>query len=85
MYLHIGSDHIVMTKDIVGIFNIERTSVSEDTKNYLRSAAARGHEVSCTDDIPRSFIVTFDKINLDEKVHISRISPSTIEKRINNR
>ncbi len=85
MYLHIGNDHIVLTKDIIGIFNIEKTSVSEDTKNFLRSAAAKGHEVSCTSDIPRSFIVTFDDRTLDEKVHISRISPASLEKRCNKK
>ena len=82
MYLHIGGDHIVRTKDIIGIFNLERTSVSEDTKNFLRSAAAQGHEVSCTEDMPRSFIVTFDRSDLDEKVHISRISSASLEKRL---
>lgn len=81
MYLHIGGDHVVLSRDIIGIFNIERTSVSEDTKNFLRHAAAMGHEVSCTDDIPRSFIVTFDTKTLEEKVHISRISPASLEKR----
>lgn len=85
MYLHIGNDHIVMSKDIIGIFNIERTSVSEDTKNFLRSAASQGHEVSCTNDIPRSFIVTFDSATLDERVYISRISPASLEKRCNKK
>lgn len=81
MYLHIGGDHVVMSRDVIGIFNIEQTSVSADTRSFLSTAAKRGNEVSCTSDIPRSFIVTFDKDTLEEKVCISRISPATIEKR----
>ncbi|EXM38406.1 transposase, partial [Ruminococcus albus SY3] len=53
-----------------------KTSVSADTRKFLSTSAKRGNEVSCTEDIPRSFIVTFDKEKLDEKICISRISPA---------
>ena len=82
MYLHIGNDNIVMSGDVIGVFDIEKTSASADTRNFLNAAAKRKHDVSCTDDFPRSFIVTFEKENLDERVYISRISPQTIHKRI---
>ncbi len=35
MYLHLGQDVVVRSRDIVGIFDIENTSVSKITKEYL--------------------------------------------------
>jgi hypothetical protein len=81
MYIHIGAEQLVKSGDLVGIFDIEKTTAAKDTKDYLNGVAKRKSEVSCTDDIPRSFVVTFEKKNLDEKVYISRISASTLAKR----
>lgn len=85
MYLHIGNDHMVMSDDVIGVFDIEATTVSRDTKDFLNAAAKRKCDVSCTDDIPRCFVVAFDREYLDEKVYVSRVSPSTIEKRMNGK
>ena len=84
MYIHVGNDFMIRSRDLIGVFNIENTTVSADTRNYLKQAAERGCEISCTDDLPRSFTVTFNTENLDEKVYIGRLSASAIEKRINN-
>jgi hypothetical protein len=73
---------MITAEDIIGVFDIEATTVSQDTRNFLNSAAKRKCDVSCTEEMPRSFVVTFDKEYLDEKVYISRINPKTIEKRI---
>lgn len=81
MYLHIGGDHMVMGGDVVGIFDIENTTVSKDTKDFLNFSAKRKCDVSCTEDIPRSFVVTFEREYLDEKVYISRLSPQALKKR----
>ncbi len=70
---------------MIGIFDIENTTVSPVTREYLRSAAQRGCEISCTDELPRSFAVTFNKKQLDEKVYISRVSSATIASRSNRR
>lgn len=81
MYIHIGNDFVIRSRDLIGIFNIENTTVSADTRSFLKMSAERGCEVSCTDDLPRSFTVTFNTENLDEKVYIGRLSVSAIEKR----
>lgn len=82
MYLHIGKDSVVKTEEIIGIFDIERTTVSKITKDYLKFAEKQKNTVTVTDEIPKSFVVCEKKKN--KKVYICQISPSTIEKRINN-
>lgn len=81
MYVHIGGEKTLCSEDMIGIFDMERTTVSSDTREYLGEAAKKGYEVGCTDDFPRSFVVTFKTSILDEKVYITRISTDTIKKR----
>ena len=82
MYVHIGNGAMVKDSEIIGVFDIERATVSQDTRGYLSTAAARKRDVSCTEEIPRSFVVTFDREILDERVYVSRVSPRTIAGRV---
>lgn len=38
MYLHLGQYTVVHTGDIVGIFDLDNSSVSRSTKEYLAQA-----------------------------------------------
>ena len=44
MYLHLGNDFMVNTKEIIGIFDIENTSVSKITKDFLNESAKKKHD-----------------------------------------
>ena len=83
MFLHLGNDFMVNTKDIVGIFDIENTSVSKITKDFLNKSAKRKQVVPCTYEMPKSFVVCLDK-DFTEKVYISQIACSTLLKRFKN-
>ena len=52
MYLHVGNNMVVRFPDIVGIFDIENTSVSKTTKQYLYLAEKKGRVVNVSYDIP---------------------------------
>lgn len=80
MYLHIGNDYSVREKDIVGIFDLENTSISKFTKEYLANAEKLGRVIYTTYEMPKSYIVCFDE-SLTEKVYISQLACSTLKKR----
>lgn len=80
MYLHIGNDFSVRESEIIGIFDIENTSVSKYTKEYLANAEKQNRVVYTTFELPKSFIVCFDK-DLNETVYISQLACSTLKKR----
>ena len=82
MYLHLGNDFMVNVKDIVGIFDIENTSTSKITKDYLNEASKTKQIINCTYEMPKSFVVCFDK-DLTEKIYISQMSCATLLKRFN--
>ncbi len=79
MYLHLGQDTIVKTKDIVGIFDMDTTTVSKISREYLNSAEKQKRTVNVSFELPKSFIVV--KENGNQKIYISQISSQTLEKR----
>ena len=78
MYLHLGEETVVRMKDVIGIFDIENTSVSKHTKDFLARSEKGGRVVTVSYEMPKSFVVTEDG---KEKVYISQISAATLKKR----
>ena len=80
MYLHLGNDHIVNEKYVIGIFDLEKSSVSKYTRDFLAEATRNNRVVNCTEEMPKSFVVTLDE-ELTERVYISQLSCATLKKR----
>ncbi len=80
MFLHIGEEVIVFLKDILAIMDIERTTTSNNTREFLKSCEEKGNVVTVGSDIPKSFIVTVK--NGKQTVYLSPISTTTLRKRI---
>ena len=79
MYLPIGNDMSVRESSIVGIFDMDNTSTSKRTRDFLARAQKEGMIVSC-DDLPKSYIVTVEYGMM--RVYESTLSASTLEKRM---
>ena len=80
MFIHLGQDTVVNDKDIVGIFDIENTTISKSTRNFLNFSEKRKEVFNVSYEIPKSFIVC-SRGKKDKKVYISQISSSTLQKR----
>ncbi len=80
MYLHLGMDKVITFDDIIGIFDLDTTTVSKNTRDFLAKAEKAGIVENVCYDLPKSFIVckTTDGEN---KVYISQISSTTLLKR----
>ncbi len=79
MYLHLGEDTAVRAEGIIGIFDIENTSVSKHTKEFLAAAGKSGSVKNVSYDMPKSFIICSE--NKSSTVYISPISAATLKKR----
>ncbi len=79
MYIHLGGDFVVNENNIIGIFDLEKTTVSQKTRDYLSGAEKRKEVIYTSYELPKSFIVT--EKNGQKKVYISQISPLTLQKR----
>ena len=83
MYLHLGQETVVPTKEIVGIFDMDNTTVSKHTREFLADAQKAGRVFNVSFELPKSFIVCKD-MNGTETVYISQISAATLRSRAKN-
>ncbi len=86
MYLHLGQDCVVRQQDVVGVFDMDNTTVSHNTRGYLTKAQKAGQVVTVSMELPRSFAVCSPprrcgKTAGEQTVYISQIAPRTLQKR----
>lgn len=84
MYLHLGQETIVDTENIIGIYDMDTSTVSKWSREYLNKAEKEGRVINVSFfDLPKSFIVC--KKNIDGKeieiVYISPLSSGTLVRR----
>lgn len=79
MYLHIGEEKVVFLDDIIAIMDIEKTTTSNNTREYLKKSEENGIVTAIGTDIPKSFVVALT--DGQQKVFLSPISSSTLNKR----
>lgn len=83
MYLHLGQDTLVKTKDVIGIFDLDNTTVSKGTRRFLAAAEQSGRVITVTGDLPKTFVLCGSS-RQECKVYLSQISSSTLRKRTKN-
>ncbi len=82
MYLHMGQEIVVRQADIIGVFDIENTTVSGNTRRFLQQAEKRGEVDYVTFDLPKSFTVCAPRHGRGQQtVIVSPIAPRTLKKR----
>lgn len=79
MYLDIGKDMAVRDSSIVGIFDLDNTTTSRRTQEFLSGAEKEGQVVPC-DELPKSFLVT-SEYGLP-RVWLTAYNTATLEKRL---
>ena len=75
--LHLGAGHVIPAKDVVLIADLETTTDSKETEEFLQIAKEEGFIIDYSEGNPKSFVVT------DETVYYSMISSTTLRKRVN--
>lgn len=84
MFLHIGGGKHLRSSEIIGFFDIETTTQSSVTKDFLKSAQEQGVTVSVCRDLPKSFVVTATKAGrgvVQQRLYISASAVKTLKSR----
>lgn len=80
MYLHLGQDTVIKMNEIIGIFDMDTSTLSKTTCVYLAACEKKGCVVNVSMELPKSFVLCrSDKGEIT--VYISQISSSTLLKR----
>jgi len=81
MFIHLGKDVAVPVKNIIAILDMESTTTSKITKEFLSVAQEEGFIENISEDLPKSFIIT--EQDKKSKIYLSHISSVTLHKRAN--
>lgn len=82
MYLHAGNNKMIREKDILGIFDMDNSTVSAITRKFLSDSERNNLVVSAKDEIPKSFILY--KENEKYMICFSQISTTALIGRAEN-
>ncbi|MDR2531486.1 MAG: DUF370 domain-containing protein [Oscillospiraceae bacterium] len=77
--MHLGGDVSIYCDDLIGLFDLERTSVNPSVNSFLAAAQKRGGIYYCSYDLsnmPKSFVVT------DDTVFVTNVATGTIKDRV---
>lgn len=79
MFLHLGGDTVVALKDVIAIFDLDITSISKITREFLHVAEEEGFVINVSEDLPKSYVLA--ETNRESRVYVSPISAATLLKR----
>ncbi len=84
MFLHLGNATVIHTDDIIGIFDLDNTTVSKATRDYLATAEKQKRVFTVSYELPKSFIVCENE-KKEITVYICQLSTATLIKRLESR
>ncbi|HIV02562.1 MAG TPA: DUF370 domain-containing protein [Candidatus Aphodoplasma excrementigallinarum] len=80
MYLHLGSDVVVSQSEVIAILDLDTTSVSKITRQFLDSTQKGGRVVEVSKgDLPKSYVLCGGKDSYC--IYVSPLSAQTLYKR----
>ncbi|KPU42959.1 hypothetical protein OXPF_37280 [Oxobacter pfennigii] len=79
MFIHLGENVVIPIKGIISIMDMESTNMSNDTKQFLKTAEEEGFVRKISQEKPKSFILA--EINKKSIIYLSPISSVTLSKR----
>jgi len=80
MLLHLGQLTVVRMDTVLGIYDLDNTTVSRHTRDYLSRATKEGRVVNVSMELPKSFVVCLE--DGKETVYISQLASSTLFRRL---
>ncbi len=80
MYLHLGSDVVVSQSEIIAIFDLDTTSISKITRDFLNTTQKANKVIDVSShDLPKSYVLCGKKDRFN--IYISPLSSQTLYKR----
>lgn len=75
MYIHIGNNRVVKKSMILGIFDLDSSTVSVKTRSFLSQAQKEKRVITLSYELPKSFIIL-----KNNEVYLSPLNTSSIIK-----
>ena len=82
MYLHLGKGTIVNTSDIIAIMDLESSSMSPNTREFLKVIEEEGFVRNVSEEIPKTYVVC--EVDGQSVVYVTNISSKALAGRVEN-
>lgn len=79
MYLRISNDAVLLKSDIIGIFDMDNTTVSRQGRDFLPDAEKKGQIIYTTEDLPKSYVVAVH--DGETRIYMSSLSAKVLSNR----
>lgn len=79
MYVDIGLDLVVRAGQVLGVFDLDNTSWSKRTREFLERAQDEGNVIEATDELPKSFVLTSEYGQT--RVYLTKYNASVLARR----
>lgn len=79
MYLHLGQDTVITFEEIIGIFDLDNSTVTKTGRDYINKAQRDDKIINISEDLPKAFVLCNN--GKDEKIYLSQLSTGTLLKR----
>ena len=79
MYLHLGQSTAVRLSSVIAVFDMENTTVSKKSREFLEKAERAGRIRLVSAELPKSYVICEN--NGEFTVFISPVATSTLLKR----
>ncbi len=76
MYLYIGQDTVLREDEVVGLFDLDNTTWSKISQEFLSAAEQENRVFQIGEDVPRSFVLCSDG-----QVYLTQLTTSTLKQR----
>lgn len=80
MYIHLGENTVVRDDEVIGIFDLETTTVQKSTRDFLAASEKRKEVINVSYELPKSFVLC-SKGKKNKRLYISQLSSTTLFKR----
>lgn len=84
MYLHLGSNTVIRSNQLIGIFDLEKSSISKWTREFLASSTERQQVMNVSYEMPKSFILC-QQGKQKNTVYVSPVATQTLYRRVKRR
>ncbi len=83
MYLHLGQEAVIRHSEIIGVFDVDNTTVSPHTREFLQKAEQDGRVTYVSYELPKGFVVCAEGRRSAHRaqVYVTQVSPATLKKR----
>ena len=78
-YLFLGQSVVVPKKSVIGVFDLDNTSTSRITRDFLTRAEKAGQVADVSGELPKSFVLT--EAGGKRTLWLSQLNSSTLLRR----